>query len=435
MSDPDIDPDIWPSICLSAALVLIGGAFAGLTIAFMTQDDINLRVIASSGDAADRRNAQKVISLLDRGKHWILVTLLLGNCIASEALPVILDPILHGGLPAVLGSTVLIVIFSEIIPQSICARHSLTIGAYMVPCASLFMYILGPVSWPIGKLLDKLVGDSHATGYKRSQLKTLFSLHKSMGKSEDRLNQDEVKVVHGALGLVDKPVTSIMTPLGDVYSISADKVLNERTMHQIRVKGYSRILVHAPRNQMEFLGVLLTKQLIKYKPRSYRRVYDFDWTPIPVIHAKTTCLNMLKIFQEKKYQMVLVGQKEKGIMLGIVTKEDLIEELIGEEILDECDNQDLNEKIIIRQRKRTTTRAPVQSIIQKHQIIAVSAPEGELLPLWVKSNFSPNYGSLDYFNAASKWRYIQNYLPNSQKKSCQEIELGTTYGSTREVRV
>lgn len=80
--------DSWLNWSLSAALVMISGAFAGLTIALMTQDEIYLRVIAASGEANDRRNASQVIALLNQGKHWILVTLLLGNCIASEALPV-----------------------------------------------------------------------------------------------------------------------------------------------------------------------------------------------------------------------------------------------------------------------------------------------------------------------------------------------------------
>jgi metal transporter CNNM len=74
----------------------------------MGQDEIYLQVIATSGEAHERRNAKKVLKLLKRGKHWVLVTLLLGNVITNETLPIVLDHSLGGGWPAVLGSTVLI---------------------------------------------------------------------------------------------------------------------------------------------------------------------------------------------------------------------------------------------------------------------------------------------------------------------------------------
>lgn len=104
---PD-DPSLWIYLAVAAALVLLGGAFAGLTIALMGQDEIYLQVIEDSGEGAEKKNAGKVLRLLKRGKHWVLVTLLLSNVITNETLPIVLDRSLGGGWPAVLGSTVLI---------------------------------------------------------------------------------------------------------------------------------------------------------------------------------------------------------------------------------------------------------------------------------------------------------------------------------------
>jgi len=67
-----------------------------------------LQVIKESGDGTEKKHATKVLGLLRRGKHWVLVTLLLGNVITNETLPIVLDRSLGGGWPAVLGSTVLI---------------------------------------------------------------------------------------------------------------------------------------------------------------------------------------------------------------------------------------------------------------------------------------------------------------------------------------
>lgn len=94
----------------------------------MGQDKTYLQVTAISGEGEERQNAQIVLSLLNRGRHWVLVTLLLGNVITNETLPIVLDKDISGG-SAVLMSTVLIVIFGEIIPQSVCAKYGLKIGA------------------------------------------------------------------------------------------------------------------------------------------------------------------------------------------------------------------------------------------------------------------------------------------------------------------
>lgn len=105
---PSSDPSLWMYLAVAAALVLLGGAFAGLTIALMGQDEVYLQVIQDSGEGSEKKNAGRVLRLLQRGKHWVLVTLLLSNVITNETLPIVLDRSLGGGWPAVLGSTVLI---------------------------------------------------------------------------------------------------------------------------------------------------------------------------------------------------------------------------------------------------------------------------------------------------------------------------------------
>lgn len=95
----------------------------------MGQDKVTLQVLALSGRPDEKKNAEKVLNLLKHGKHWILVTLLLGNVITNETLPIVLDHDLGGGWLAICMSSLLIVVFGEIIPQSICAKYGLAIGA------------------------------------------------------------------------------------------------------------------------------------------------------------------------------------------------------------------------------------------------------------------------------------------------------------------
>ncbi|KAF4553009.1 Cyclin M transmembrane N-terminal domain-containing protein [Elsinoe fawcettii] len=337
--DPE-DASLWVYLGTAIALVLLGGAFAGLTIALMGQDEIYLQVIATSGEGHEKKHAKKVLNLLKRGKHWVLVTLLLSNVITNETLPIVLDRSLGGGWPAVVSSTVLIVIFGEIAPQSVCVRYGLSIGAWASPFVLALMWIMSPVAWPTAKLLDWLLGEDHGTTYKKAGLKTLVTLHKSLGPSPtDRLNEDEVTIISAVLDLKEKPVGDIMTPMEDVFTMSADTVLDEPMMDTILSQGYSRIPIYAPENPSNFIGMLLVKILITYDPEDCLRVRDFALATLPETAPDTSCLDIVNFFQEGKSHMVLVSEfpgQDSGAQ-GVVTLEDVIEELIGEEIIDESD--------------------------------------------------------------------------------------------------
>lgn len=74
----------------------------------MGQDTVHLQVLATSAEGPERKHAQTVLKLVGKGKHWVLVTLLLGNVVVNESLPIVLDKTLGGGWPAIVGSTVLI---------------------------------------------------------------------------------------------------------------------------------------------------------------------------------------------------------------------------------------------------------------------------------------------------------------------------------------
>ncbi|OTB02185.1 hypothetical protein M426DRAFT_322894 [Hypoxylon sp. CI-4A] len=330
---------LWVLYVVSMVLVLLGGAFAGLTIALMGQDEIYLQVISLDLEEPQRKNAKRVHDLLNKGKHWVLVTLLLSNVIVNETLPVVLDRCFGGGVAAVVGSTVLIVIFGEILPQSVCVRYGLQIGGYMSKPVLLMMYFLAPVAWPTAKLLDWLLGEDHGTVYKKSGLKTLVTLHKSLGEIDERLNQDEVTIISAVLDLKRKAVEAVMTPMEDVFVMSEDTVLDEKTIDRILDAGYSRIPIHQTGKPTNFVGMLLVKILITYDPEDGKRVKDFALAALPETRPETSCLDIINFFQEGKSHMVLISESpgDDHGALGVVTLEDVIEELIGEEIIDESD--------------------------------------------------------------------------------------------------
>lgn len=147
--NPDDAPEaeggaLWVLYVVSMVLVLLGGAFAGLTIALMGQDEIYLQVISLDSEEPQRRNAKRVFDLLKKGKHWVLVTLLLSNVIVNETLPVVLDRCFGGGVAAVVGSTVLIGMSSQ--PANLTtvltyfACQSFSARSYPNPCAFAMVF-------------------------------------------------------------------------------------------------------------------------------------------------------------------------------------------------------------------------------------------------------------------------------------------------------
>lgn len=336
-SEPLTPEQYWTYLFISAFLVLAGGVFAGLTLGLMGQDEVYLKVISSSGDASEKNNAKKVLRLINRGKHWVLVTLLLSNVITNETLPIVLDRVLGGGWPAVVSSTASIVIFGEVIPQSLCVRYGLQIGAFFTPFVLGLMYIMYPLAYPIACLLDYILGEDHGTIYKKSGLKTLVTLHQSMGV--ERLNNDEVTIISAVLDLKEKNVHEIMTPLKNVYTMSSDRILDEKCVEEIFNSGFSRIPIHLPGEPTNFIGMLLVRVLISYDPEDALPVSSFPLATLPETPPETSCLNILNYFQEGKSHMVVVSENpgDSEGALGVLTLEDVIEELIGEEIVDESD--------------------------------------------------------------------------------------------------
>ena len=118
----------------------------------------------------------------------------------------------------------------------------------------------------------------------------------------------------------------------DVFTMSADTKLDEKTMDVILSAGYSRIPIYEPSNHNNFIGMLLVKILITYDPEDGKKVSEFALATLPETRPETSCLDIVNFFQEGKSHMVLVSEfpGENYGAIGVVTLEDVIEELIGE---------------------------------------------------------------------------------------------------------
>ncbi|KAJ9101175.1 hypothetical protein QFC21_003393 [Naganishia friedmannii] len=345
--DPVDSPAFMFKLVGSMGLILLGGLFAGLTLALMGSDDMQLRVLAtSSADPKERKHAASVLRLLKRGRHWVLV-------IVNESLPIFLDDVLGGnGFRAVIISTIGIVIFGEVIPQSVCVRYGLAIGGYCAPFVLVIMYLLAPIAWPIAKLLDWALGSEEGHTFKKAELKTFLQFHR---EGEEPLRDDEITILNGVLSLNDRKASEIMTHIKDVLCLPSDHVLDHAALDHILLSGFSRIPVFEPGQKENFVGMLLVKRLISYNPEECKKVSEFPLLSLPEARPDINCFQALDYFQTGRAHLLLISEHPgtgKGA-LGIVSLEDLIEEIIGEEIVDETDTVTDNRSRRIAKRQGT----------------------------------------------------------------------------------
>ncbi|GAA5945069.1 uncharacterized protein JCM15063_001649 [Sporobolomyces koalae] len=304
--------------CMIPLLVVLSGATAGLTLGLMSLDTTQLQVLIKSGSPQQQVWAAKVLPLRKNG-HLLLITLLIANMIFNEVLPVLAESVMGGGIQAVIASTAMIVVFSEVIPQSVCSRFGLRIGAAMVIPVRILIYTLFVIAYPIAKLLEWILGAHDGIVYRRAELKELVALHAESAGRHGDLATDTVAIVGATLDLQSKCVRDAMTPAERMFSLPITATLDYKTLGTILEAGHSRIPVYEEipiesngekRTRKAILGVLLTKQLILLDPEDAVPLRDIPINPLPNVPEDLALLNILNTFQTGRSHMAVVCRRK-----------------------------------------------------------------------------------------------------------------------------
>jgi len=311
-------------------IILVGfsALFSGLNISLMSLSIADLQRKAKLGN----RDAEKVLPYREK-THLSLASILFGNIAVVSAVSLVLEPHFNGFLAGLL-STILIVIFGEVLPQAIFTRYALRFCAIFTPLLQLTIIVTYVFSKPIQLLLDKLISPAEHAFHSRHELGMLISEHHNETDSE--LDDDEVEIIQSALQMSEKQVGSIMQPIEEVYWLTDEAILNAETVDQIKANGYSRIPIFS-KDLTRCFGVLLMKDMVDI---------DFDNSPQPIrsfklhktqlIGSRTALDTMLRKFFTLRTHLAPIEKDNK--VVGILTVEDLIEEIIGHEIADETDH-------------------------------------------------------------------------------------------------
>ncbi|KAA8545726.1 hypothetical protein F0562_020823 [Nyssa sinensis] len=290
-------------ILIIVLLVAFAGMMSGLTLGLMSMSLVDLEVLAKSGTPKDRKYAAKILPVV-KNQHLLLCTLLICNAASMEALPIFLDSLVTAW-GAILISVTLILLFGEIIPQSVCSRYGLAIGAAVAPAVRVLVWICFPVAFPISKLLDSLLGHGHVALFRRAELKTLVDFHGNEAGKGGELTHDETTIIAGALQLTEKTASDAMTPISETFAIDINAKLDKYLMSLVLEKGHSRVPVYyeQPTN---IIGLILVKNLLTIHPEDEVLVKNVTIRRIPRVPETMPLYDILNEFQKGHSHMAVV---------------------------------------------------------------------------------------------------------------------------------
>ncbi|KAF1748764.1 hypothetical protein GCK72_025231 [Caenorhabditis remanei] len=328
-----------------------------------------------SGTPSEQKYASAIYPMRIHGNR-LLCTVIIMNVIVNTGITLLFDDMAEG-LIAFVASTVGIVIFGEILPQSICVKYGLAVGANTVFITRFFMFILFPITWPLGKILDKYAGvDIDVVN--RSRMVEMLKMN--MENEACDIDLSTLKIAIGAMELTKKSVRDVMTDIDDVFMLSEDQVLNAETMTRVSDSGYTRIPVYEGNNRNKVKNLLYVSDLAligKDNNITVKAVARFNKRRLRIVDENMPLTALMDEFKMGDYHLAMVAkaldvkkhhngkfvddkmdnfilksmklveatvlpaveasEDHPVTLVGLITLEDITEELLQAEITDETD--------------------------------------------------------------------------------------------------
>ena len=248
----------WFNFIGFTVLAIFAGAMSGLTVGYLSIDMLILEIKLNNGTEQEKIYAKKIRKII-ADHHWILVTLLVCNAFACEAMPILLDKLVNPMVAIIISVTVLLFV-GEIIPQALCTGpKQMKIAAFLAPFTYCLMIITFPISFPIARFMDLVIGKHSKTRFCNNDLKSVIELH--LKEANENINSEQINYFTGFLDIINTKIKEMMIPLDKVYKLDYNFNLNHNSLNEMIEKGYSRIPIYEniPNN---LKGVLLLKDLI-----------------------------------------------------------------------------------------------------------------------------------------------------------------------------
>ena len=333
------DTSLITSVILLIVLLICSGLISGAEVALFSLTKTNI----NEGLETKSKPMQIIANLLEKPKK-LLATILVANNFINIAIVLLFayigETLFHNianslirFLLEVVTATFLILLFGEIIPKIYASRNSIRFASFMARPLKFLDILFSPLSSPM-RLATLKIQDT--LGKKRSNL-SVDQLSQALELTDDKdTTQEEQKLLKGIVSFGNTDTKQVMRPRMDLFALDIETPFNI-IIEDIVNNGYSRIPVYEE-NIDNIKGVLYVKDLLPHLDKK-----EFDWTSLlrePFFVPENKKLDDLMVeFQNKKVHLAVVVD-EYGGTSGLVSLEDIIEEIVGD-ISDEYDDDDL----------------------------------------------------------------------------------------------
>ena len=327
--------DLWVELATLSVLIGLSGFFSGLEVALVGVRKSKVVQLFNEG-----KKGSKALHKLKMNPSWMMSSVNLGNNlvnVGASALATSLAIRLFGddGLGIAVGiMTFLILVFGEITPKTYCNANSTKIALRYAPVLLAFSYVF----YPIVKFFEiitrgvvKMTGSSSTPPpITEEEIKGVID----QGLEEKALEKDEMELVHGALKFDDTVIRSVMTPRTKMFSLNSKMLLFE-ALPQINKMGHSRIPIWGDTSD-DIVGFIHVRDVLKELENDNKMTSLEKIAREPVFASQEKMVSgLLKEMKGRKTHMAIVVDEHGGVE-GLVTLEDLLEEIVGE-IEDETD--------------------------------------------------------------------------------------------------
>ena len=327
--------DLWVEITALSVLIGLSGFFSGLEVALVGVRKSKVVQLFNEG-----KKGSKALHKLKMNPSWMMSSVNLGNNlvnVGASALATSVAIRLFGndGLGIAVGvMTFLILVFGEITPKTYCNANSTKVALRYAPVLLAFSYVFYPVVKffeIITRGVVKITGSSYTPPpITEEEIKGVID----QGLAEKALEKEEMELVHGALNFDDTVIRSVMTPRTKMFTLNAKMLLFE-ALPQINQSAHSRIPIFGDTRD-DIVGFIHVRDVLRELEKDKEVVTLEQIARKPVFASQEKMVSsLLKEMKGRKTHMAIVVDEHGGVE-GLVTLEDLLEEIVGE-IEDETD--------------------------------------------------------------------------------------------------
>lgn len=320
------------SIIAIVVLVTFSAYFSATETAFTSLNKIRLKNMAGDGD----KKAKDVLEIFDNYDN-LLSTILVGNNLVNIAISSIATVMFlelypkYGATIATAVATVIVLIFGEISPKSLAKESPERFAMFSAPIIRFFMLILKPINWIFScwkKLIAKLFNADGIRPITEDELLTMVE----EAQTEGGIDEGQSELIQNAIEFNDLEAWDVLTPRVDIKAIEIDE--DEDEIAELFLEtGFSRLPVYED-DLDNIIGVLNQKDFHNYIKGGRASVSEYI-KPVIFVAGSMRIAQLLKRLQTVKTHIAIIVD-EYGGTYGLVTMEDIIEELVGE-IYDEHD--------------------------------------------------------------------------------------------------